>query len=77
MTGLSASAAARSAGSKPSIRPVTTARPDSTARHCPGVTRRASPAAVVDASPGIYRAVSPAYSRNRVRPKDIPPILPG
>ena len=36
MTGPPASAAARSAGSSASIRPVTAARPDSTARHCAG-----------------------------------------
>jgi hypothetical protein len=36
VTGPSASAAARSGGSRPSIRPVTTARPRSTASHCPG-----------------------------------------
>jgi hypothetical protein len=47
-----ASAVTRSAGSSDSIRPVTTARPVSTARHCAGVIRRARPAAVVDARPG-------------------------
>ena len=52
VTGPPASAAARPGGSKSSIRPVTAARPDSTARHCAGVIRRARPAAVVDASPG-------------------------
>jgi hypothetical protein len=50
--GSSASAAARSAGSRASIRPVTATRPDSTACHCVAVTRRARPAMVVDASPG-------------------------
>ena len=62
MTGPSVSAAARSAGSKPSIRPVTAARPDSTARHWAGVTRRASPAAVVDARPGTGVSCWPAAS---------------
>ena len=37
VTGPTASAAARSAGSSDSTRPVTTARPDSTACHCAGV----------------------------------------
>ena len=40
MTGPPASAVTRSAGSSDSIRPVTTARPVSTARHCPGVSLR-------------------------------------
>ena len=52
VTGPPVSAAARWAGSSASIRPVAAARPVSTAFHCPGVTRRAGPAAVVDASPG-------------------------
>ena len=62
MTGPPASAAARSAGSSDTIRPVTTASPDSTARHCAGVTRRASPAAVVDARPGTGVISWPAAS---------------
>ena len=62
MTGPSASAAARSAGSSASIRPVTAARPASTARHCAGVTRRARPAAVVEASPGTGVICCPAAS---------------
>ena len=62
MTGPAASAVTRGAGSKSSIRPVTAARPDSTARHCPGVTRRARPAAVVDASPGTGVSCWPAAS---------------
>ena len=62
MTGPPASAAARSAGTSDSIRSVTTARPDSTARHCAGVIRRASPAAVVDASPGTGVSCWPAVS---------------
>jgi len=57
-----ASAAARPAGSIPSIRPVTTASPASTACHCAGVIRRASPAAVVDASPGTGVICWPAAS---------------
>ena len=52
MTGPSVSAAARGAGSIPSIRMVNAARPVSTACHCAGVIRRARPAAVVDASLG-------------------------
>jgi hypothetical protein len=51
VTGPAASATVRSAGSSASIRPVTAARPVSTARHCPAVIRRARPAAVVNASP--------------------------
>ena len=62
MTGPPASAAARGAGSSPSIRPVTAARPVSTACHCAGVTRRARPAAVVDASPGTGVICCPAAS---------------
>ena len=62
VTGPSVSAAARGAGSSDSIRPVTAARPDSTACHCAGVTRRASPAAVVDASPGTGVICWPAAS---------------
>ena len=62
MTGPSASAAARSAGSSASIRPVAAARPDSTACHCARVTRRARPAAVVDASPGTGVICWPAAS---------------
>ena len=62
MTGPPASAAARSAGSSDSIRPVTAARPGSTACHCAGVTRRASPAAVVDARPGTGVISWPAAS---------------
>jgi hypothetical protein len=46
VTGPWASAAARSAGSSASIRPVTAATPPSTACHCTGVLRRAGPAAV-------------------------------
>jgi len=46
------SAAARSAGSSASIRSLTFASPDSVARHCWSVNRFASPAAVVEASPG-------------------------
>jgi hypothetical protein len=52
VTGPPASAAARSAGSSASIRPVTAASPVSTASHCAAVNGRASPAAVVDDSPG-------------------------
>ena len=62
VTGPSASAAARRAGSSDSIRPVTTARPDSTACHCAGVSRRARPAAVVDARPGTGVICWPAAS---------------
>ena len=62
MTGPPASAAARGAGSIASIRPVTAARPASTACHCAGVIRRASPAAVVDASPGTGVICCPAAS---------------
>ena len=62
MTGPSVSAAARPCGSRPSIRPVTAARPRSTACHWAGVTRRASPAAVVDASPGTGAISWPAAS---------------
>ena len=42
--------------------PVTAARPRSTACHWAGVTRRASPAAVVDASPGTGAISWPAAS---------------
>ena len=62
MTGPSASAAARAAGTSASIRPVTAARPASTARHCAGVNLRARPAAVVDASPGTGVTCCPATS---------------
>ena len=62
MTGAPVSASARAAGSIPSIRPVTAARPVSTACHCAGVTRRARPAAVVDASPGTGVICCPAAS---------------
>ena len=62
VTGPWVSAAARGAGSSHSIGLVTAARPDSTARHCAGVTRRASPAAVVDASPGTGVSCWPAAS---------------
>ena len=62
VTGPPASATARSAGSSASIRPVTAARPDSTARHWAGVTRRGSPAAVVDATPGTGVSCWPAAS---------------
>jgi hypothetical protein len=62
VTGPPASAAARGAGSSASIRPVTAARPVSTARHCPGVIRRASPAAVVEDNPGTGASSCPAAS---------------
>ena len=62
MTGPSVSAATRCTGSRASIRPVTAARPASTARHCAGVIRRARPAAVVDASPGTGVICCPAAS---------------
>ena len=62
VTGPSASAAARSAGSRSSIRPVTAARPVSTASHCPGVIRRARPAAVVEDNPGTGVTCCPAGS---------------
>ena len=62
VTGPPVSAAARSAGSKPSIRPVTAARPRSTAFHWAGVIRRARPAAVVDARPGTGAICCPATS---------------
>jgi hypothetical protein len=62
VTGPWVSAAARGAGSSASIRPVTAARPDSTARHCAGVIGRASPAAVVDARPGTGVICWPATS---------------
>ena len=62
VTGPSASAAARSAGSSDSIRLVTTDRPCSTASHWAGVIRRASPAAVVDARPGTGVICWPAAS---------------
>ena len=62
VTGPSVSAAARSPPTSESIRLVTTARPCSTACHCAGVIRRASPAAVVDASPGTGVISWPAAS---------------
>lgn len=69
VTGPSAKAAARGGGSRPSIRPVTSARPDSTALHCAGVTRRARPAAVVDDKPGTGVSCWPAASaRSRSSP---------
>ena len=71
VTGPPASAAARSAGSRSSIRPVTAARPRSTAVHWAGVIRRARPAAVVDASPGTgvisWPAASPRCRSSPVR----------
>jgi len=45
-----------------STRPVTAARPASTARHCAGVIRRARPAAVVELSPGTGVICCPAAS---------------
>ncbi len=62
MTGPPVSAAARGAGSTSSIRLVTAARPPSTACHCPGVIRRARPAAVVELSPGTSVICCPAAS---------------
>jgi hypothetical protein len=62
VTGPSVSAAARAAGSSGSIRPVTAASPASTASHCPGVIRRASPAAVVEDNPGTGVTCRPAGS---------------
>jgi hypothetical protein len=62
VTGPSVRTAARSAGSRPSIRPVTTARPPSTGRHCPAVIRRARPAAVAELSPGTGVICCPAAS---------------
>ena len=58
-----------SAGSRSTIRAVTLASPVSTFSHCAGVTRRARPAAVVDASPGTGVICWPAVSaRWRSRP---------
>ena len=62
MTGPSVSTAARGEGSIASIRPVTAARPASTACHCRGVIRRARPAAVVELSPGTGVICCPAAS---------------
>ena len=62
VTGPSVSIAALGAGSRPSIRLVTAARPVSTARHWAAVIRRARPAAVVDASPGTGVICWPAAS---------------
>jgi hypothetical protein len=61
VTGPSASAAARAAGSNSSIRCVTAATPHSTARHCPVVIRRATPAAVVELSPGTVLRLPPDH----------------
>jgi hypothetical protein len=59
-----------------SIRSVTAATPDSTARHCSPVKRRADPVAVVEASPGTGDSACPAVSaRTPVQPDQ--EVLPG
>ena len=69
VTGPPASSAARSAGSRPSIRAVALASPASTPRQCSAVNRRAIPVAVEVASPGTGVTSWPAWSaRTRSRP---------
>ena len=69
VTGPSASSAARSAGSMPTIRAVACARPASAPRQCSGVNRRASPVAVEAARPGTGVTCWPASSaRSRSSP---------
>ena len=69
VTGPPVSAAACAAGSSATIRAVTAASPVSTAFQCPAMIRRASPAAVVELSPGTGVSCCPAASsRWRSRP---------
>ena len=60
VTGPSASSAARSAGSRPSIRAVAFASPASAPRQCSPANRRAIPVAVEVASPGTGVTSCPA-----------------
>src|SRR5574337_940004 len=69
VTGLEVNASARCGGSSFSIGSVTAASPDSTARHCSSVKRRASPVAVLEARPGTGDSACPAASaRTRSSP---------
>ena len=69
VTGPEVNASARSGGGSVSIRSVTAATPNSTARHCSPVKRRANPVAVVEASPGTGDSNCPAVSaRTRSSP---------
>ena len=69
VTGPEVNASARSGGSSVVIRSVTAATPDSTARHCSPVKRRANPVGVVEASPGTGDSACPAVSaRTRSSP---------
>ena len=68
VTGPSASSAARSAGSRPTIRAVAAASPASAPRQCRSVNRRAIPAAVEVARPGTGYQLPAWSARTRSRP---------
>jgi len=76
VTGPEVNASARSGGGSVSIRSVTAATPNSTARHCSPVKRRAKPVAVVEASPGTGRQRLPrGIGADPVQPDQ--EVLPG